>query len=392
MRRQHMDLIQNDDLQMLLDVRTEPVISIYMPTVRMGRETRQNAIRFKNLVTEAENKLQDSNLMPAEQNAMLESVRDLENDTVFWDYQSKGLALFITPETFYTYRLPLDFEETVVVGDRLHLKPLMPLISHDAHFYVLALSMDQVRLFQGAAHGMSEVQLPEEMPTSLEESLHMDDPEARLNVRTTSTSYRGEGDQPATFHGHTPDDEHKDNIRRHSQRIDNTISDLLNESNVPLILAGVEYVQSIYRDVNSYQHVIDEGINGSPDEAQIEDLHQQAWALIEPLILDERQQAVERYHALVGTDQDQTADDLERVVAAAHYGQIDTLFVLRGKQTWGTFEPQTGTVQVQDDATPDTNDLLDAAAVQTLKNSGTVYVVDEENMPSETAVAAVLRY
>lgn len=393
MRRQHMDLMLHDDLQMLLDMRANPAISIYMPTVRMGRETRQNAIRFKNMITEAENRLKDTDLTDDEREAIIDPVRQLQNDTVFWDHQSEGLAVFITPETYYTYRLPLEFSETVVVSDRLHLKPLIPLFSHDAHFYVLALSLDEVRLLHGTAHGMNEIELPEDVPASLPESLQMDDPEARLNVRTTSTSYRGEGDQPSTFHGHSPEDDRKVGIKRYCQQVDNAISDLLDGDDTPLILAGVEYVQTIYREVNSYGHLVAEGIAGNPENAELEDLHGKAWALIEPLIAQDRQEALERYRALDGSNDDQAADDLERVVTAAHYGKVDTLFVLRDKHVWGSFDPQTSEVHIQDDASPDASDLLDAAAVQTLKNSGTVYVVnDAADMPSETAVAAVLRY
>jgi len=46
------------------------------------------------------------------------------------------------------YRLPLEFESLVVVGDRVHLKPLLSLFFGDRYFYLLALSQNQVRFFQ----------------------------------------------------------------------------------------------------------------------------------------------------------------------------------------------------------------------------------------------------
>ena len=46
------------------------------------------------------------------------------------------------------YRLTLEFESLVVVGDRFHLKPLLSLFFGDRYFYLLALSQNQVRFFQ----------------------------------------------------------------------------------------------------------------------------------------------------------------------------------------------------------------------------------------------------
>ncbi|MBE9009351.1 hypothetical protein IQ250_03945, partial [Pseudanabaenaceae cyanobacterium LEGE 13415] len=43
-------------------------ISIYMPTVVAGAETRQNEIRFKNLIREAIQKLQETGLSEDEAN------------------------------------------------------------------------------------------------------------------------------------------------------------------------------------------------------------------------------------------------------------------------------------------------------------------------------------
>lgn len=390
--QQHMDMIQQDDLQMLMEIRVEPCVSIYMPTERMGRETLQNPIRFKNMLAKAEDRLEDTGLSAAEQRELLEPVRQLEDDTVFWDFQGEGLAVFITPETHYTFRLPLTFDEVVVVSDRPHLKPLLPLLSHDAHFYVLALSQDERRLLHGTAHGMNTVQLPEDAPANLEESLRLDDPEAQLNVRTSATSYRGEGDHPSTFHGHPPDEEHKQNIRRYCRRIDNALTDLIADGQTPLVLAGVEYVRAIYHDVSRYPSLLDEGIDGNPEHMALEDLHRQAWALIEPMVAQDRQQALEQYQALHGKGDEQATNDLERVVRTAHYGQVDTLFVARGEYCWGTFDQQTGRVQFHDEPGPENRDLLDEAAFHTLKNGGTVYVMESDTLPDEATVAAVLRY
>ena len=75
-------------------------------------------------------------LRPPEARKLLEPAKKLIEDYDFWQQQSDGLAMFLAPELFRHYRLPLSFEELVVVTDRFHLKPLMPLLSDDGQYFV----------------------------------------------------------------------------------------------------------------------------------------------------------------------------------------------------------------------------------------------------------------
>jgi hypothetical protein len=54
------------------------------------------------------------------------------------------------------------------------MKPLLPLLSGDGQFYILALSQNGVRLLQGTRYSVSEVEL-EDIPGDLAETLRHDD-------------------------------------------------------------------------------------------------------------------------------------------------------------------------------------------------------------------------
>lgn len=84
-----------------------------------------------------------------------------------------------------------------VATDRFHLKPLLQLLSGDGQFYILALSQNQVRLFQGNRYHVSGVELTD-LPTSMAEALQLDNPQQNLQFHT-GTSQGGGGDR-ATFH------------------------------------------------------------------------------------------------------------------------------------------------------------------------------------------------
>jgi hypothetical protein len=82
------------------------------------------------------------------------------------------------------------------------------------------------------------------------------------------------------------------------------------------------------------------------------------------------------------------------VIPAAYYGRVEQLFVAVGVQQWGLFNPgiSTSTIDVHSEPELGDEDLLDAAAVHTIVNGGTVYAVEPDKVPDEAPLAAVFRY
>lgn len=384
-----MNLIPNSELRTLVERREGPSVSIFLPTHPAGAEIQQDPIRLKNLLGEAEEHLIGSGLRAPEASRLLEPAQELLGDDFFWQHQSAGLAIFLSSEVFRTYRPPLNFEELVVVADRFHIKPLLPLLSGDGRFYILALSQNEVRLFQGTRYNVSEVEL-ENVPESLAEALRYDDPEKQLQFHT-QTPGRG-GDRGAIFHGHgVVTDDGKRDILRFFQQIDKGLQqELFQDERAPLVLAGVEYLFPIYKEANTYGYLLGEGVEGNPEALSAKELHEQAWAIAQPYFQQARQEAVAQYKDL--RDAEQASKDIREIVPAAHYGRVDTLFVAIGLQQWGAFDPGTNTIHLHEEAEPGNEDVLDSAAVQTLLHGGTVYAMKPEKMPDGVPLAAVFRY
>jgi len=383
-----MNLLTKDDLKALIEKHRGWCVSIFMPTHRAGKEIQQNPIRFKNLLGEAEQRLLAAGLRAPEAQKLLKPGQRLLQDSFFWMHQSDGLAVFLSSEMFRHYRLPLEFEELVVVTDRFHIKPLLSLFTGEERFYVLALSQNEIRLFQGTRYSVSEVEL-EDVPESLTEALKYDDPEKQLQFHTGTPKRTGK--RPAMFHGHGVGiDDTKDNILRYFRQIDKGLHELFRKEQAPLVLAGVEYLFPIYREANTYPHLLEEGIKGNPEEFSAEELHEQAWAIVQPLFLKAQEEAAARYKQLAGTEQ--ASNNLKVIIPAAYRGRVEVLFVGVGTQKWGTFDPGTNMVHLHQEAEPADEDLLDLAAIQTLLNGGTVYAVEPEEVPDDAPLAAVFRY
>jgi hypothetical protein len=81
------------------------------------------------------------------------------------------------------------------------------------------------------------------------------------------------------------------------------------------------------------------------------------------------------------------------VVPAAAFGRVEVLFVVLDERLPGVFDQKKNQVTVTTDGDPASEDLLDLAVVETVKNGGRVHAVNKERMPEEhAAVAAILRY
>ena len=146
----------------------------------------------------------------------------------------------------------------------------------------------------------------------------------------------------------------------------------------------------IYREANSYSHLMDPGIAGNPEGWKAEELHAQAWKIVEPHFLKAQEDALAHYKQLKGGGR--TSNDLKAIFQGAYEGRIDTLFVAAGIQHWGFYALGTRTVHLHPDAEPGDEDLLDFAAVHTFLNRGTVYPMKPEDVPEGGAVAGIFRY
>ncbi len=383
-----MDVLTKDALKTLMQRVEKWCVSLYMPAHRTMPETLQDPIRFRNLLRQAEERLVANGLRAANARQLLAPAETLLDNYRFWQHQSDGLATFLAPDASHYYRLPLRFEELVVVTERFHLKPLLPLLIGDRPFYVLALSQNAVRLLQCTRHHVSEVDL-ENVPTSLDEALKYDDPERQLQFHTGTPP--GTGRRPAMFHGHGVGiDDSKDNILRYCRQLDAGLRTLLRGEQAPLVLAAVDYLMPIYREANTYGHLLNDGVSGNPEGLAAEELQAQAWQVVERHFRQAQEDAVSRYHRLAGTGR--TAIDIREVLPAAAHGRVECLFVAVGIQQWGTYDRNSEALQVHQEPQPGDEDLLDLAAMLTIANGGSVYAVKPADVPGKAPLAAIYRY
>ncbi len=322
---QTIDLLTRSNVQLLLQHQGKWCVSIFMPAHSVTTRVQEDQIRFKNLLRGAGNRLIE--LGVDNPNSLLEPAHSLLDDRPFWQHQSDGLALFLAKDFLRTYRLPFRLDELVTVTDRFHIKPILPLLTGDDRFYLLALSRNQVRLFQCTKYSISQMDI-NGVPTSLDEALKYDEVEKQLQFHTRTAG--GGGSRSAMFHGHgVGTEETKDRILRFFQEVDKGLEKILPRDNIPMIIAAVDFEVPIFRQATSYPRVLEESISGNPEDISPQDLHSRALEIINPIFGQETQDHLASYRELLGGDR--TSSDIEEVVKAAFHGRVDVIFVSRPK-------------------------------------------------------------
>lgn len=375
-------MITREDILNLASKEQNVCISIFLPTHKMGEEVQQDPIRLKNLLSKATDQLKEYEVKQRKIEKLLEEPRKLLDKPSFWRHNDKGLALFISEDEFEYYRIPHSFKERVMVEDHFLITPLIPMISKEGSFCVLALSQKNVRLLKCTRADVEEIEL-QDAPTTMDEFKKFDVFEKNLKAAGSTGSEN-------MFHGWGDGSVETDYVKNYLKTIENDVTGILRKRNDPLILAGIDEAIAEYRKVNHYSRLMDQTIAGNPDPKSDEEIKDEGWNIIESYFLKDMYDDIERFGHLSGSDKQ--SDNLTQIVEAAYYGKVDSLFVPIGEHSWGWFDIERDVVHHSKGPKNGEHDLINMAAIKTLTQSGNVYALDKDEMPSDSSIAAIFRY
>lgn len=360
---------------------TETCITIALNTHRYNNDAQQDPLRFKKMVQEADRKLEENGHSESEREELLDEINQLKEKHKFWLKQQESLIVFAGDDLFEYQKLPFKITEQVYVNNHFCIKPLIDFQQRMGTYFVLALSKNNIRLVRINNKSTSEVEL-EDIPTSYEEFTQYDVYEKNLSSSSTGSGnkqYHGTGDAAAD------DDRY---IEEFIKQVESGVTAYLRKTNAPLLLAGVDRIRSKYLKVNHYENVVtDSALKGNPDKWSEKELEEKS----RPIIEKEQMEKIHKEAETVAdyTNTDRFVRDIQQVTKAAHYGQIDTLFIERDKEQPGYFNHESEEVITEREAS---TELYNWAGVKVLQNSGKVYILDKEHMPNNAALCALLRY
>jgi hypothetical protein len=376
------------DLDELLAIEAKPAVSLYLPTHIAGREIRQNAIRLKNLITQTEERLH-AEWRRSQIDALLAPAASLIEDGDFWRHPEKGLAVFLAPAFSRVHKLPLAVAEEAVLGPYFHIKPLLPILDDAGPFQLLAISARHTRFYQGSRWNFAEVE-GIDLPQGIGAIADITEYE---NTRYAAPTGRHAGglDKAQSF-GDAPEELRKSELIELLHRIAAKLDSHVAANPMPLILAAHPEIHGHFREITSWRELQPEGIRANPEAMRPDELHRRAYAVIAEKGEAARAEALERLNALLGSGNGKATTRPEEIVRSARYGRVDTLFVTGDDHLWGTFDEAQDRVMAHGSPLPGDVDLLDYAAVMTLRQGGHVTLVGRAELPPSARAAAILRY
>jgi hypothetical protein len=368
----HIDIPSLREMEWLVAARSPGSVSIYLPTDPTGQNSDAERIDLSNLAAEALEQLDQSELARSALSAIELSLGDLIDDDEYWRYQARTLAIFVDEERLMSYRLPNQLSRAVAVSDRFHIKPLLRTFTFPQAAFVLAVSLNAVRLIEASPDLPADrVDVPD-LPSDAASAI------GRSSIKDTSHYRRVGGSEGRNLR-----------IRQYARQINRALALVLSGHDLPLVLAGTDPVVSIYRSVNSYPRLIEETISGNPDTKSDVELV----AAVRPIL--DRLYALELadLHETFGSRQAQgrATSDMADVARASTIGAVDTLFVDIEQSVPGTVDEETGRINT-DSPSSETYGVTDEIVRRVLRSSGRVLAVRGEEVPGGGPVAALLRF
>lgn len=382
-----MEILSKKKLAELAKINENYCTSIYIPTHRAGVEVHeyQDAKLLKSHLDKIKKQMKEEGATEGETENILQKGFELVEDGDFWHHQWNGLALFLTPEMFEYFKLPYEVEEFSIVSQSLYLKPLIPAIESTHRYYILGLSIKGVRLYHADEYYIHEIDLKETAPKSLQDILKYYDFEKNTFGRPGSGhNYKGQGEE----------DEPKDYLKEYFKAIHDEVADMIAGENKPVVLACVDYMHPIFKDVNQKLKITKKGVEGSPDELKPSELHKKSWEIVGKQFEQDKENAKLNYMENLGTGK--ASYDINEVLNAAYNGRVQALILSKGINIWGKQLKDNGQeFEIHQDFKPGDYCLASTAALQVLFHGGEVYIEDPSKMPDDhvnTGNAAVFRY
>ncbi|MGY6548029.1 MAG: baeRF11 domain-containing protein [Roseinatronobacter sp.] len=369
----YVDIPTQSEISQLIAARGEAQISIYLKTTPETQHIDAARTRLKQLTADAVAQLEEVGVPKRTIWPIEEQLHDLMDDDDFWRVQANSLAIFVTPESLRSYRLPNHLTETAQVSDRFHIKPLLRAVSMPQHAFVLALAENELRVVELLGdQPAQEIRVP---------GLPKDAASVAGTANVNSRSYSGRqgGGEGQKHH-----------LRQYCRQIDAALRGLLAGRHEPLIIAAAEPLLSIYRSVNSYPHLADDAITTSPVRVPAHDLGSDARKIVDEINAASVAAFGDLYAAR--ENEGRATTQVARAARAATFGAVDTLLVDMDTVVPGLVDETTGEITLDKTESAVSYGVIDEIAGRVIAHGGKVIAVRRADIPQEAELAAVLRY
>ena len=332
------DIPTRAEIDRLLAYRAPSSVSIYLPTDPASNGEAER-IELKTLTGQASSQLRDTGAGSSLIRQLEDEIGYLDDDEEFWRY---------------------------------HVRPLLRTLTFPHVAFVLALAPGSVRVVEVT---------PDLDPARIE--VH------DLPSDVAAASGKSSIANRAPIRRLQGSEGQKVRMRQYARQVDRALRPLLNGLDVPLILAATEPIESIYRAVNTYPHLLARGIQGNPETVSDAELAAGTRAVLDDLYAAQLRDVQELYGQR--SSDGRALADVAEVARAATLGAVETLLVDIDAVVPGTVD-ETGAVTFASAGTGGFHDVIDEITRRAWLSDARVMAIRNDDVPGRGAVAAILRY
>lgn len=375
-------MVSENEINKLVNRKGSDLVTITLPTHKTGEESKQDPIRLKNLLTEAVSILKENGKKESDAEQYLKSAFDLLDKPMFWSHADKGLAIYITEGETDIFKLPYKVDSEVYVNDHHLITPLLPMLSMDGTFCVVAVSRQDAKLLKCTRDDVEDI-TPADVSVSVADYLEVDQ-EKQLQYHTGSKS------QEAMYFGHGASEEDKKVIvEQFLREFEKEVTKVMRERNDPLVAMGLKDNLSLYKKVNNYGRLVDDAVEFNPDELSDQEIKDKGWNVIQKHFLKDMYNSLEKFSEKT---EGKVSNNLGDIVEATIQGRSHTIFISKDEKKWGVFDEAEQTVHYSSKPKNGDIELLNWLSITGRKTGSNVYMLEKEEMPMHSTVAAEFRF
>lgn len=373
--------MQTIDLELikeLASVQNKPCISLYMTTHKVHPANASDSISFKNLYKRTLHFIQEQKLEKHEQ--LLKPLENLASDKSFWDMGTHGLAIFISADDTKIIRLPAEVKEVSCVANSFCIKPLFQIYQDNQPYYLLALSLDSVKLFKGDKHQIQEVDTTGKLPANMKDALGED---------LTDNHFHASVVEGAGLHGYMEKSQEEDiDMDRYFRKIDKLLSEHFNiPAKTPLLLAALPEHHADFTRISKNANLNEKAIHINPHALSRDELLLKVQELLEEKFQDRKDQLLARQQSAL--QENLSSTELSDIIRDSLDGKVDVLCIENGKSIKGQIDAEKRTLNESEELSTDVVNEL----VRTVFNyGGKVMVMEETDMPTSEGLFTINRY
>jgi hypothetical protein len=309
-------------------------------------------------------------------------VRELQSD-----YPGSPVAIFRSPSTLLAIPAP-QLKPVALIEDRFDLRSLLGVAASQKSFWILALSQNRTRLLKCTEATSEEVPL-EDTFVNLHESMQTKQPDHVLDNRAAAGP--SAGSSGGVMFGTAADADNKDQyLTNFFLQIDRAVNAALRGQRDPLVVVGVEYELALYHRLNTYAHICEPGIHGSPDGLDGREMHRRVLDFLTERTAARGTEINGDFDKKVGTGHAST--HVQEIVAAAFQGRVSHLYLQENATYMGSYDRVRQRVKHTNDPLDSPEDLVAAAAYQTIIHGGEARILPASALPGGVPVCALFRY